>query len=243
MRLPTLDSGNALAPAMERLLDEASSREAEPAAPRERRAEAGAAAALIAASVAVQLIWPGRSIEVGPAIALTVAYALATRVRFYVGAGFTAPTQLVLVPMLFVLPAGLVPLFVAAGCLLALLPDVLTRRVPADRLLLRVPDAWHAFGPALVFAAAGVDHFAWHDTWIYVGAFAAQLGSDALGALAREWLILGVPPRVQMAVVSRVYAIDLLLTPIGLLVAYAAAAAPYRALLVLPLVLLFGIFA
>ena len=38
--------------------------------------------------------------------ALVAAYAAASRVLFEVGAGFAIPTQLVLVPMLFVVPTG-----------------------------------------------------------------------------------------------------------------------------------------
>ena len=42
-------------------------------------------------------------------------YALVSRVEFEIGSGSAVPTQLVLVPMLFALPIGLVPLAVAAG--------------------------------------------------------------------------------------------------------------------------------
>jgi len=243
VKLPSLDISRSLAPVMERLLDDASAREAAPLSRRERVAEAGAAVALVVACGWIQLTWPDGDLPVGPAIALTLAYALATRARFYVGAGYTAPTQLVLVPMLFVLPAGLVPLFAAAGYVLGLMPDVVRGRVARDRLLVRIPDAWHAVGPALVFAVAGVDSVDWHDAWLYVIAFGAQIVFDALAAISRDWLVLGVPPRIQFAVLTRVYLIDALLTPIGLLAAYAAAGAPYRALLVIPLVAVLAIFA
>src|SRR5207342_570657 len=39
-------------------------------------------------------------------VALVAAYAAASRVLFEVGAGFAIPTQLLLVPMLFVVPTG-----------------------------------------------------------------------------------------------------------------------------------------
>jgi putative nucleotidyltransferase with HDIG domain len=243
VKLPTLDISRSLAPAMERLLGDASVRETEPASTRERRAEGAAAIALVCACVAIDSIWPDGDVQVGPALALTFAYAVASRARFYVGAGYMAPTQLVLVPMLFVLPAGLVPLFAAAGYVLGLLPDVLARRVAPDRLLVHIPDAWHAVGPALVFAAAGIDSVQWDDAWLYVAAFGAQVVCDGAVAVAREWLVLGVPPHIQLAVLTRVYVVDALLTPIGLLAAYAATGAPYRALLVLPLVAVLAIFA
>ena len=52
------------------------------------------------------------------AIALVVGYALVGRVEFEVGSGVAPATQLVLVPMLFVLPLPWVPFCVAAGYLL-----------------------------------------------------------------------------------------------------------------------------
>jgi putative nucleotidyltransferase with HDIG domain len=48
---------------------------------------------------------------------------------------------------------------------------------------------------------------------------------------------------VQAAVLARVYMVDALLTPVGLLAAFGAQDEPYRTLLVLPLLLLFAGFA
>jgi hypothetical protein len=42
-------------------------------------------------------------------------YALVSKVEFEVGPGSAVPTELVLVPMLLVLPPGIVPLAVAIG--------------------------------------------------------------------------------------------------------------------------------
>jgi hypothetical protein len=49
---------------------------------------------------------------------LIAGYAVASRVDFEIGTGYAVPTQLVLVPMLVLLPVPLVPLFVLAGLLL-----------------------------------------------------------------------------------------------------------------------------
>jgi hypothetical protein len=46
---------------------------------------------------------------------LVAAYAVATKVEFEIASGSVVPTQLVLVPMLFLLPPALVPIAVAAG--------------------------------------------------------------------------------------------------------------------------------
>jgi putative nucleotidyltransferase with HDIG domain len=48
---------------------------------------------------------------------------------------------------------------------------------------------------------------------------------------------------VQLALLLRVQMVDALLTPVGVMVAFAAQGAPFRALLALPLMALFGVFA
>ena len=51
----------------------------------------------------------------------------------------------------------------------------------------------------------------------------------------REWLVLGVAPRLQLRMTGLVFLVDALLTPIGLLAALAAQDEPMAFLLVLPL--------
>jgi hypothetical protein len=46
---------------------------------------------------------------------LVAAYAAAFRLDFEIGTGSAVPTELILVPILFLLPVGVVPLAVAAG--------------------------------------------------------------------------------------------------------------------------------
>src|SRR5436189_6304424 len=67
-----------------------------------------------------------------------------------VGTGSAVPTQLVLVPMLALLPVQDVPLCVVTGLLLGGLPDYARGRVPIARSILRLVNSWHAVGPALV---------------------------------------------------------------------------------------------
>ena len=86
-------------------------------------------------------------------VSLVVAYALASRVEFEVRTGLVVPTQLVLVPMLFLLPLGQVPLFVAAGLLLGRVPELI--RVSIDRALLVPSNSAHSLGPVTVLALAG----------------------------------------------------------------------------------------
>src|SRR3954452_13070043 len=55
-----------------------------------------------------------------------LAAAVMGRLEFEVGSGYMVPTQLIFVPMLFVLPPAIVPLVVAAALLLDRVPDVVT---------------------------------------------------------------------------------------------------------------------
>src|SRR5689334_274285 len=75
----------------------------------------------------------------GPvAIALLVlAYAAAFRLDFEVGTGSAVPTQLILVPMLFVLPVGFVPFAVAVGIVLGSLDECIRGELHFQRVLLR----------------------------------------------------------------------------------------------------------
>jgi HD-GYP domain-containing protein (c-di-GMP phosphodiesterase class II) len=183
------------------------------------------------------------SLKIGLALALTLAYAVAAVVRFEVGAGWMVPTQVVFMPMLLLLPPWVVPIAVALATTLSDAPAVLQRRMHPDRLLIAPAAAWYAVGPALLIALAAPGPPAWDNGAIYAAAFGAQVVSDVAASTVREWFVLGISPRLQLAVLVRVYMVDALLTPIGLLAGLAAGGNGYRALLVLPLVALLAIFA
>src|ERR1700678_1911756 len=78
--------------------------------------EAATAIAFLAAATSLAVIggrWGSASL---PLLAGTlVCYVAAGSVSFPVGSVWTAPTQLVFVPMLFLLPPTLVPLVICAG--------------------------------------------------------------------------------------------------------------------------------
>ncbi len=174
---------------------------------------------------------------------LVLAYALVYRVEFEISSGLAVPTQIVLVPMLFLLPLGLVPLAVAAGIMLANLVEQAEGQIHLERLFVRLADSWHALGPALVLAAAGAAEPSLADWPVYVVAFGAQCALDFASAAARERLALGVSPRVLVGHMSRAWTVDAALAPIGLLAALAATAQPAAFLLVLPLAGLLQVFA
>jgi HD-GYP domain-containing protein (c-di-GMP phosphodiesterase class II) len=244
MKLPRLDMGAVREATFERALSESWARRPQPLGRRDARTEWIAAAALLLAALAIGVFFSSdHELDVLLAAAYVIAFALAARVRFEVGAGFTTPVQLVFIPMLFALPHAVVPIAVALGFALAKLPDALAGRVHPDRLLVALGDAWFSVGPAAVFAAAHIGAPSWGDIWIYVGALAAQFAADTIASTARVWGAMGIPPRFQIGPLIGVYLVDALLTPIGLLAAFAAQGAPYRAFLVLPLIALLAVFA
>jgi signal transduction histidine kinase/CheY-like chemotaxis protein len=203
--------------------------------------EAAGAAAFVAAAGALAALAPSaRSFSLGP-FALTVAvYLAASRVEFPVGSAWTAPTQLVFVPMLFVLPTPLVPAIVAACSLADRLLHMRRGGAAPTRLLARVGDSSYALGPALVLVLAHGQTFAWWHWPLYAGALAAQVAVDAGIGLVRTWFAEGVRPSAQLPMLW-LYVTDACLSCVGLLIAAAAAARPGLVLLALPLVGLMGL--
>jgi HD-GYP domain-containing protein (c-di-GMP phosphodiesterase class II) len=204
---------------------------------RERAVEQAAAAGflLVALGMAMFMDSP-RSLEAAPLVALVVAYVIACQARFDIADGYTVPTELVLVPMLFLLPTPVVPLVVSVSWLLGRLIDYASGRTSVHRAFHVFGDCWHAVGPALVLVVAGAQTFAWGDWPIYLLALFAQFGFDFGAAALRAWLIDGTPPVTVARMIAPVYAFDASLAPIGLLAAFAALAiGPGICLLVIPL--------
>jgi putative nucleotidyltransferase with HDIG domain len=231
-------------PLVEELLRDGSQRHDRPlASRRERLAEAACALSLVAASVALFAAEPSGGLGIPAGILLTLLFAVASRVRITVGAGDTSPAQLVVVPMLMLQPPGLVPLLVAAGYLVGLLPDLIGGRLHRDRLVLAIGDAWFALGPAAVLVAAGAPEPSLAVGWLYVAAFGAQLAADLAAGTVREWLAVGTSPSLQLRVYGYVVAVDAALAPIGFLGGLVAAESPVALLLMGPLLWLLALFA
>ena len=150
-------------------------------------------------------------------------YALVGRIEFPVGAGYVVPTQLILVPMLLMLPPAVVPAAVGAGMVSGNAVDWALGRVPPRRVLSAVPDAWHAVGPAAVLLAGRVAPDRLRRAAPARAAFAAGCMLDLASSLVRMRLAGVVPDlRVQMRVIGLVWAVDASLAPLGLLAAIAA---------------------
>ena len=91
------------------------------------------AVTLAAVAVAMAVLLPSdRPFALGTSVVLILLYAAARQVGFEIATGYTCPVVLVLVPMLFLLPAQLVPAHVAAGLLVGAL-GVPVARAPGER--------------------------------------------------------------------------------------------------------------
>jgi diguanylate cyclase (GGDEF)-like protein len=207
--------------------------------PRELRVELVLAGVVVGAGAAVAaLVASDRPAAVGVLALCVLAYAVATRVPLYAGAGCALPTQLAFVPMLFLLPLPAVPLAVVAGCCLGATVDVLPGRERPEHLITAVADAGYALAPVAVLVAFGEPAPGDHG-WPALGAaLAAQCTLDALLSVSREWLGRRIRPAVQLSVMGTVYGVDALLAPIGFLVAAYAATRPVAVVLALPPIVL-----
>jgi HD-GYP domain-containing protein (c-di-GMP phosphodiesterase class II) len=176
-------------------------------------------------------------------VILVASYALALRIQFEVGLGWAVPTQLVFVPLLFLVPLGWVPLLVAGGFFIAYVPEHLWGAWHPDRLLVHLSSAWHAIGPALVLGLAGEPSPDWRVSWpVFAAALASQFVFDFGSAAARA-----VPRGVSVGAVARAMRwpmlVDTCLAPLGLVIAFAAAERSFAFLLALPLLGLVAFFA
>ena len=209
---------------------------------RERRAElaVGGAFVLAAASLAA-FAPPGAQPDPLLLASYLVCTAAATQVRFDVAGGITVPVQVVFVPMLLALPAGVVPLIVMAAWALGMLPAVLAGRLAPSRLLTAPGNSWFALGPALVIALAGARHPI-SDPALLGVVLAAQFSGDYLSNLLRERLRGGPSARELAAEVAPVYAMDFALSSVGLAVAFATAQHAWAVLLMLPLFGVMSVF-
>ena len=173
-------------------------------------------AAFVAAAVALALYLPSNRAPGAATVLLLIgAYAAAFGFQFEVASGTAVPTQLILVPMLFLLPSGSVPLAVGGGILLGSSVECLRGRLHLERLVLRILNASYAIGPALVLGLAGESAPNLQRWPLYLAALAAQFALDFAVTAARQWITLGVPPRIHLRAMSSVYVIDAGLAPVG----------------------------
>ncbi|HEX5251248.1 MAG TPA: HD-GYP domain-containing protein [Gaiellales bacterium] len=198
---------------------------------------------LIVAIVLALTAGAGRApgpIDVG---VLVLAFAALANVEFEIGTGAAIPTQLVFVPMLFLLPLGWVPLAVAAASWMSLNADVVRGRRHRERVLVLLCSCWYVVGPVLVLLAFGDGPPRWGLWPVYILALAAQFGADLASTALREWRAVASWPRRLLTAAGIAYGVDAALTPLGLLAAFASVRMHYAFLLVLPVAIVLTVFA
>src|SRR5919199_6658064 len=133
----------------ERRMGEAIARRERGLSRREAVGSAAFALAFAAAALAfAALAEPARALSVPTAAAFVLAFAFTARVEFASGSGYAVPTQLLVGPMLLLLPTTLAPLLIALGLVLASVGDALRGRRVLGRAPLALADAWFSLGPA-----------------------------------------------------------------------------------------------
>jgi HD-GYP domain-containing protein (c-di-GMP phosphodiesterase class II) len=198
----------------------------------------------LAAATAFVLAAPStRHVALWVDAAFAIGYAALSFVELEVGNGVAVPTELVLVPMLFVLPAPQVPLVVGAALLLAGLLGVVRGQTRLGRALLYPANALFAFGPAMVFAAAGEPAPGWPGGVVLIAAIAAQFACDFTASATVELLALGISPRELLRPMGLAFLIDMLIAPIAYVIAVANTVQPGLVVLPLPLVGLLALYA
>ena len=170
-------------------------------------------------------------------------YAVASRVRFEFGGVFAVPTQPIFVAMWFLVPPRMLPLVICASLLLAELPDFVRRRTPLDHFALYVISSWFSVGPAIVIFLWAAHAPRWQSVPLYAAALGAQFLFDYVSQYLMARPVLGLSPIGQLRSVLPAFAVDTMLAPLGLLVAFTAYGRPWTLLLVLPVLLLFSTFA
>jgi HD-GYP domain-containing protein (c-di-GMP phosphodiesterase class II) len=205
------------------------------------RGISGAAFVLVAAVIAAAL--PSeRANDTLLIFGLIAGYALVSRVRFEFGDGYVVPEQLVFVPMLALAPLPLVPAMVAAGAVIALVPDFVRRTWHWDRTITTLGDCWFAVGPVLLLAALAPEEASLAVAEVYVLAFLAQLGGDLAWTLVRNEFVDRVPLGEMFSYFGGCARVDAILSPIAFLVSLGAASAPIALIALGPLVWLLEIF-
>ncbi len=197
----------------------------------------------VTAVLTAVLAGTGRTLDLSDAVLAVAVLAVASLVVFEVGSLYTMPTQVAFVPMLFVLPPELVPLFVLAALLIGKTAKALSGQLAPGRVMMAAADSWFAVAPALVFVAAGAPAAAGVAWYVLVAALLAQFAVESAASVVRGRLHGGASLREELSESRWIYLVDTLLAPVGFAVALASAGRPWALLLPLPLFLLLLIFA
>jgi HD-GYP domain-containing protein (c-di-GMP phosphodiesterase class II) len=228
----------------EQLVGEARARRARSMDARERAVVAAFAAFYCVAAVGIALLLPSER-DVSPLLVagLLLGHAAVSQVRFEFGGGFVVPEQLVIVPMLLLLPLPYVPILIAAAGALALVPDFIRGSWSKDRWLNPVADSWSYLAPVLILAALAPGDPALSSAPVYALALVAQLGTDLGLTILRNSLLDGISGHELLRTFAGGARIELILSPVAFAATIAAADEPLiLAVVIFPLVWLLDNF-
>jgi HD-GYP domain-containing protein (c-di-GMP phosphodiesterase class II) len=203
----------------------------------------GLAALFCVVAIALLLAPAQRELSVEALLVTTACYALAARVQFEYADYFAVPTEGLFVAMWFLLPPRMLPLVVCLALLLATVPELVRGRRQVERLALTVGSAWHAVGPALVFLAAGARAPRWQVVPLCLAALAAQFLFELATSYWQTHTLLRIRLLDHLRASAPGLAVDAMLAPLGLLVAFPAYRHPWALLVLMPVLLLFSTFA
>ena len=190
---------------------------------RERTVVAVFAALYCVAAVLIAVLLPSeRDVSLVLVAALLLGHAAVSQVRFEFGMGFVVPEQLVVIPMLLLLPLPYVPILIAAAGALGLVPDFIKGSWAKDRWLKPIADSWSYLAPVLILAAFAPGPPELSSAPVYALAIAAQLGTDFAQAVIRNRLLDGVPTMELARCFVGATRVELVLSPIALVATLAA---------------------
>jgi hypothetical protein len=225
---------------LEVMVAEARARRPQPMPQRERLYAGALAVAFLGIVALLGADLPHHTAQHPAAIVLLVLlYAVGTRCQFETSSGYAFPTQIVFIPMLFVVPLAYVPVLVVIGDLLGRLPDMLVKGSHPDRWIHSFGAGFYAIGPVVVLGlwAPGPPTVA--HAGIYALALLAQGVIGTAEVTLGDWVLHG--SRWSTATAWS-YWIDALLTPIGYIVAAVAIREPLMVLGIAPLFVLLYTF-
>ena len=193
------------------------------------------------AAAAIWLAHPPHGLLVVPALTCVLVLALSTRIQFDTPFGYTIPTQMAFVPLVFVVPLALVPVAVVVALAIGRLDKVLMGEIAPRALLRAIPNSWFAIGPVAVFAIADVEPRN-AGAALLIAALLAEFLGDFLVAKVQDAITQWASFSAQLRE-TWVYGVDAALSGIGLVVAQDLHHAPAEVLFLLPLLGLFAVFA
>jgi putative nucleotidyltransferase with HDIG domain len=180
-------------------------------------------------------------------LAVGLLYVVSTGIEFEVGSGSAVPSELALVPALFLLPATLVPATVAMALLIGDAPALVRGRLHPERAATTVAYAWYSVPPAIAMLVAGEPTPLPRDVpalaMLLVVLLSVQFAGDLASTLLGERIAHGVRPQALIGPMLWVFLVDCMLAPVGLLAAIVAFHEPATVLLLLPLMVLVAVFA